>query len=185
MIIQNNDPYTSASFSLGNRLRRLLWNSTWILFFRTSPRTFHFWRSGILKLFGAKLGSGVHIYPGVKIWAPWNLEIGDHTGIADGVTIYNMDKISIGSFSVISQGVHLCGGSHDYNSSNFQLFAKPIILGEHVWVCAEAFVSLGVSIPDGVVVGARSLVTKSIQEPWTVHAGHPAKLIGQRTRNER
>ena len=184
MIIQGSDSYRKPSFSLANRLRRLSWNIVYLIFFRTSPRPFHSWRSALLKLFGAKLGKGVHIYPSAKIWAPWNLEVGDHVGIADGVTLYNMDLIRVGSYSVISQGAHLCGGSHDYSSSNFQLFAKPIILGEHVWICAEAFVSLGVTIPSGVVVGARSLVTKTILEPWTVYAGQPAKRIGQRTRNE-
>lgn len=184
MIIQGNDPSRNPSFSLKNRLLRQLWNTVYIFLFRFSPRPFHLWRSILLKLFGATLGKNVHIYPGVKIWAPWQLVVGDNVGIADGVTIYNMNTIKIGSFSVISQGAHLCGGSHDYNSSNFQLYAKPITLGEHVWICAEAFICLGVTIPDGVVVGARSLVTKNITEPWTVHAGHPSKRIGQRTRNE-
>ena len=184
MIIQKNDPYTSPSFSFSNRARRQIWNYAWFLLFLPSPRPFHRWRAFLLKLFGAQLGNGVHVYPSAKIWAPWNLKLGDHVGIANGVTIYNMDIISIGSYSVISQGAHLCGGSHDYNSHNFQLFAKPITLGEHVWICAEAFVSLGINIPDGVVVGARSLVTKSILVPWTVCAGHPAKQIGLRTRNE-
>lgn len=184
MIIKDNDPYTAASFSFSNRARRQLWNCAWFFLFRPSPRPLHKWRAFLLKLFGARLGTNVHVYPATKIWAPWNLILGNHVGIADGVTIYNMDIIKIGCYSVISQGAHLCGGSHDYNSPNFQLYAKPIILGEHVWVCAEAFVSLGVTIPDGVVIGARSLVTRSIMEPWTVHAGHPAKQIGQRKRRE-
>lgn len=94
-----------------------------------------------------------------------------------------MDRIEIGDYSVVSQGTHLCGGSHDYNSPNFQLYAKPIVIGAHAWICAEAFVSLGVEVAEGVVVGARSVVTKSITEPWTVHAGHPAHKIGARSRN--
>ena len=185
MIIKNNNPYTSPSFTFSNRIRRQVWNWVWMFFFRPSPRSLHAWRSFLLKLFGAKLGKGVHIYPGAKIWAPWNIDIGDYSGIADGVTLYSMDTIKIGKYSVISQGSHLCAGSHDYNSPNFQLYAKPITLGNNVWICAEAFISLGVNIPDGVVVGARSLVTKSILEPWTVCAGNPAKRIGQRTRSER
>jgi putative colanic acid biosynthesis acetyltransferase WcaF len=183
MIIKDNDPYTSASFSLNHRIRRQIWNIICLLLFKPSPRPLHAWRSVLLRIFGAKIGKGVHIYPGAKIWAPWNLVVDDYVGIADGATIYNMDIIRIGAYSVISQGAHLCGGSHDYNSPNFQLYAKPINLGEHVWICAEAFVSLGVNIPDGVVVGARSLVTKSILKPWTVCAGHPAKQIGQRARS--
>ncbi|WP_082428177.1 putative colanic acid biosynthesis acetyltransferase [Pseudomonas endophytica] len=182
MIIQNSDPYTGPSFSLKNRLLRLVWNFFYILFFRTSPRPLHKWRALLLKLFGAKIGQGVHIYPGAKIWAPWNLVAGDFIGIADGAIIYNMDIIQIGSYTVISQGAHLCGGSHNYNSPNFQLIAKPIILGEHVWICAEAFISLGVSIPDGVVIGARSLITKPVSESWVVYAGNPARQISRRNR---
>ncbi len=185
MIIQGSDSYTSPSYSFTHRLRRQLWNWVWLFLFRPSPRPLHAWRAILLKAFGAKLGKAPHVYPAAKIWAPWNLELGDHVGIADGVTIYNMDLIRIGSFSVISQGAHLCGGSHDYNSMNFQLYAKPIIIGDYVWICSEAFISLGTSISDGVVIGARSLVTKSITHPWTVHAGHPAKQIGTRSRSKR
>jgi putative colanic acid biosynthesis acetyltransferase WcaF len=182
MIIQDNDPHRGPSFSLGNRVRRFAWNIICTLLFRLSPRPFHRWRSVLLRAFGAKLGKGVHVYPDARIWAPWNLELGDHVGIADGVIIYNMDVIRIGNNSVISQGAHLCGGSHDYNSGNFQLFAKPIVLGERVWICAEAFIAPGVSIANGVVIGARSVVTKNVSEPWTVCAGHPAKQIGRRKR---
>ncbi|MEX5686810.1 putative colanic acid biosynthesis acetyltransferase [Pseudomonas silesiensis] len=180
MIIQNNNPYTSASFSLSNRIRRQFWNWTWLLFFRSSPKPFHKWRATLLKIFGAKLGKNVHVYPSVKIWAPWNLELGDHVGIADGVIVYNMDCIRIDSYTTVSQGTHLCAGSHDFNSPNFQLYTKPIIIGKNVWICADTFISLGVSIADGVVVGARSLVVKNICQPWTVHAGHPTKQIGKR-----
>ena len=183
MILQGNDPYRAASFSLSHRLRRQLWNTVYVLLFRTSPRPFHGWRAFLLRLFGARLGKGVHVYPRAKVWAPWNLELGDHVGIADDTNIYNMALISIGRYSVISQGAHLCGGSHDYNSRNFQLYAKPIVLGEHVWVCADAFITLGVCIADGVVVGARALVIKNIAQAWTVHAGHSTRLIGQRTQH--
>nr|WP_287924432.1 putative colanic acid biosynthesis acetyltransferase [Diaphorobacter sp.] len=183
MIIRENNPRTDASFTLTNRIVRQLWGVVWLLFFRPSPRPLHRWRAFLLKLFGAKLGKGVHVYPGVKIWAPWNIELGNFVGIGDGATLYCMDRIVIGECAVISQGVHLCGGSHDYNSPNFQLYAKPIVIGAHAWICAEAFVSLGVEVAVGVVVGARSVVTKSITEPWTVHAGHPARIIGARNRS--
>lgn len=152
----------------------------YVIFFRYSFRPFHRWRAFLLALFGAKLGRGVHIYPKARVWAPWNLVVGDYVGVADGVNIYNMDTITIGDYCVVSQGVHLCGGSHDYNSASFQLFAKPIMLGKNSWICADAFVGLGVSVAEGVVVGARSVVTKTIDDPWTVYAGHPAVKIKSR-----
>lgn len=182
MIIQGNNPRTDASFSLSHRIMRQLWGIIWLLLFRPSPRQFHRWRAFLLRLFGARLGKNVHVYPAVKVWAPWNIQLGDCVGIGDGATLYCMDRIVVGEYAVISQGAHLCGGSHDYNSANFQLYAKPIIVGAHAWICAEAFVHLGVEVAEGVVVGARSVVTKSITEPWTVHAGHPARKIGVRNR---
>ena len=182
MIVQGNQPYTEASFSLKNRIGRQVWNTVWLLLFRPSPRPMHDWRNLLLRLFGARLGRQTHIYPTVKIWAPWNLRIGDHVGVADGVTIYNMALIDIGDYAVVSQGAHLCGGTHDYNSANFQLCARPIHIGVHVWICAEAFLAPGVSVADGAVVGARSVVTRALDEPWTVYAGNPCKRVGARRR---
>lgn len=182
MIIQGNNPHKDPSFTFSHRAARMLWNVVWLFLFRTSPRPFHLWRAFLLRLFGAQLGKGVHVYPGVKVWAPWNLVLGDFVGVGDGANLYSMERIEIGDYAVISQGVHLCCGSHDYNSANFQLFAKPISIGPHAWICAEAFISLDVSIVEGVVVGARSVVTKNISEPWSVFAGHPARKVGMRTR---
>lgn len=180
MIIKENDPFTGPSFSLGNRLKRALWGIVWLVFFFPSPRPFHLWRTLLLRLFGAKLGKNVHVYPNVKVWAPWLLTIGNRVGIADGVTLYNMAPIDIGENSVVSQGAYLCGGSHDIDSENFQLIAKPIILDKNVWVCAEAFIGPGVSVAEGSVLAARAVVVKSITEPWTVWAGNPAVMKKQR-----
>lgn len=180
MIIQKNDPYTEPSFSVQNRLARLIWGAVYLLLFRSSFRLMHGWRNQLLRLFGASVGRHVHIHASVKIWAPWNLVIGNFVGIGEGANLYCMDKISIGDFAVISQGAHLCCGSHDFNAPNFQLITAPVIVGRRAWVCAEAFVGMGVVIDDGVVLGARSVLMKSISEPWTVWAGMPAKKIGVR-----
>lgn len=180
MIIENTNPFTSPSFSLGNRLRRQAWSVIWLIFFLPSPRPFHWWRRWLLRRFGARLGRYFHVHSSVRIWAPWNLVAGDYVGIGERAILYNMGKIVIGDYCVISQGAHLCGGSHDYNSPNFQLISKPIELGRHVWICAEAFVAPGVTVLDGVVVGARSVLTKSSVESWVVVAGNPAKRVGNR-----
>lgn len=180
MILQGNDPYRGPSFSLGNRVLRAVWGVVYVLFFRFSPRPLHAWRNFLLTLFGAKLGQHVHVYPSVQIWAPWNLRIGNFVGIGNGAILYSMDEITIGDHAVISQGAHLCCGSHDYNSENFQLFAKPIVIGAGAWICAEAFIHPGVVVPEGAVVGARSVVPKSLSEPWAVYAGNPCRQVGKR-----
>lgn len=175
----NQDTLTGPSFSLTNRMARAIWNVAYILFFRFTPIPFHGWRSSLLRLFGAKVGKGVHIYPGVKIWAPWNIELGDQCGVANGVSLYSQGAIKIGSRATISQGTYLCAGTHDYTVPGFPTITKPILVGDHAWIAAEAFVHPGVHIGDGCVIGARSVVTRDMPE-WMVCVGHPCEPIKER-----
>lgn len=177
--MHNQDTYTGPSFSLRNRMARVIWNVIAAIFFRYSPVPFHAWRSFLLRCFGAKIGKGVHVYPGVKIWAPWNCEIGNETGIANRSILYSQGKIIIGERVVISQGTHLCAGTHDYNLPGFPLITYPIYIGDHAWVAAEAFVHPGVTIGEGCVIGARSVVNKDMPA-WMVCAGHPCKPLKER-----
>lgn len=180
MIIQGNDPRTQASFSLKNRLGRVAWGIAWNLAFRFTPRQLHRWRAFLLRRFGADIGSSVHIYPSVRIWAPWKLVCEDRVGIGDRAIIYNMGAIVIKRQATISQGAHLCAGTHDIDSPNFQLQTGPIVIGADVWICSEAFVGPNVTIASGCVVGARACVMKSITEPATVWAGMPARKLRNR-----
>ena len=161
---------------------RALWWFTWIFLFRPSPRPAHAWRSLLLKLFGATLGHRVHPYPSAKIWAPWNLVMGDDACLADHVDCYCVERIEIGARTTISQYSFLCSASHDYRRSNLPLVAAPIIIGDDVWITADVFVAPGVTIADGVVVTARSSVFDDLP-PWTVAGGHPARVIKRRELN--
>jgi putative colanic acid biosynthesis acetyltransferase WcaF len=106
------------------------------------------------------------------IWAPWNLVCGDEVGVGNGANLYNQARITLGSRCVVSQGAHLCTGTHDYTSEDFRLIARPIEIGQHAWIAAEAFVHPGVSIGEGAVIGARSVVTRDMPA-WMVCAGNP------------
>jgi putative colanic acid biosynthesis acetyltransferase WcaF len=176
VIIENNDPFTQPSFSLNNRMVRAAWGVVWLLFFRPSLRPMHAWRRSLLRLFGARIGHNANVHADVRVWAPWQLTIGNRVGVANGVTLYNMAPMVIGDQCVISQGAHLCCGSHDIDSANFQLVARPINLADNVWICADAFVGPGVNVASGCVVGACAVVTRSIDQPWSVWAGNPAAL---------
>jgi putative colanic acid biosynthesis acetyltransferase WcaF len=181
-ILQGVDSRTGPSFSMHNRMARGLWGVVWLLLFRPSPRPLHAWRVWLLRLFGAQIGQHFHIHSSVRVWAPWQFTAGDHVGVGEQVNFYNMGQMSIGHNAVISQGAHLCGGTHDYNSPNFQLQVAPIHIGEHAWICTEAFIGPGVSVPSGCVVGARAVMTRSPQEgTYGVYAGNPARFIKSRT----
>ena len=178
-ILEVTDPFTQPTFSLANRAQRALWGVVYALLFRPSPRPFHEWRSFLLRCFGAKVGRGVCVYSSVKIWAPWNLELEDFASMADGVTCYSMAKVTLREKAIVSQGSHLCTGTHDYESPAFQLYALPITVGERAWVCAECFVAPGVTVGAGAVIAARSVVTKDMPD-WMVCAGSPCKPLKPR-----
>ena len=178
----NVDTHTGPSFSLRNRLGRIVWGLTSFLLFRFSPKPLHAWRSFLLRCFGAKVGHGVHVYPGVKIWAPWNLELEDESGIASGVILYSQGKITIGKRTVVSQGAHLVTGTHDYSDAGFPLITKPIHIGDHAWIATEAFIHPGITIGAGCVIGARSVVNRDMPA-WMVCAGHPCKPLKARKMN--
>lgn len=178
-ILKGINPHNQPSFSFRNRLARFAWGVMYTLLFRTSLRPLHSWRSFLLRCFGAKVGKGCHVYPKARIWAPWNLVIEDYAGIADDVNCYSMAVISLGKKVVVSQGTHLCTGTHDYEDPNFQIYAKPIYIDDNAWLGAESFVSPGITIGAGAVIGARSVVTKDIPA-WTVCAGNPCKPIKPR-----
>ena len=175
----NSDTFIRPSFSLKNRIYRIIWSITYLLLFRISPKPLHSWRSLVLRLFGAKIGKGVHVYPKVEIWAPWNLIIGDESGIANGVILYSQDKIVIGKKVVISQGSHLCTGTHNFNKKGFPLITKPITIGDLVWIAAEVFIHPGIVIGSGAVIGSRSVVTKNVN-PWMVCSGFPCVELKKR-----
>lgn len=171
----------SHSFSLKNKISRLVWNLVCIILFRTfASRLFKKWRVLVLKCFGAKIDWSSHIYASVKIWAPWNLEMGANSSLGPNVDCYNQGKISIGVNTVISQKTYLCASTHDYAKTDFPLILKPIKIGNGVWIAADAFIGPGVRIEDNAIIAARSVVNKSVIEN-TIVGGNPAKLIKFRT----
>ena len=161
-----------------NKLGRALWGVVYALLFWPSPRLCHNWRRFLLNMFGAEVGPGSHIYPKAVIWAPWNLRTGEVVAIADGAEVYNPAPITLGDYAVVSQGAYLCGASHDYTKWSFPVVSRPIIVGKHAWVAARAIVHMGVTLGDGCVVGAGSVVTGNLPA-WTVCAGNPCRVIKQ------
>jgi len=159
--------------STRNKVARTLWQIVWLFLYRPTPRLFHPWRCLLLRLFGARLGKSVHPYPSARVWAPWNLEMGDHACLSEGVDCYCVAKISIGAHSTVSQYSFLCTASHDYSKTSMPLVAAPINIGDRVWITADVFVGPGVTIGDGAVVTARSSVFSNLP-PWVVARGNPA-----------
>lgn len=162
-----------SRFTTWNRLARALWQIVWLLFFRPTPRPMYFWRNSLLRLFGAKIGRGVHVMASVRIWAPWNLTMADYSGLGEHVDCYSVAPIAIGEHSVVSQYSFLCTASHDHEVAGLPGFDAPIQIGAKAWLAADVYVAPGVTIGEGTVVGARSSVFSDLP-PWVVAVGSPA-----------
>lgn len=162
-----------------NRAARVAWQFAYWLLFRPSPHPLHRWRCAVLRWFGAKVGKRVRIHRTVRIWAPWNLDIGDYCSIGDGVDVYSVGRIEIGAQATVSQGAVLCTATHDYTLLHFPLVVGRITLDPYVWICAEAFVMPDVRIGEGTVVGVRSTVSEDLPA-WKVAAGSPCRVLKDR-----
>ena len=174
-----NKYFKYSTLSLHNKLLRVLWGIVWLFLYRPSPRLFHAWRCALLQIFGAKIGKHVHPYPSAKIWAPWNLTIGDYSSLGNYVDCYSVDKIIIGNNVTISQYSFICTASHDYRYLNMPLITSPIFIGNNVWITADVYIGPGVYISDGVVVMPKSCVTRNIKS-WVVVGGNPAVVLRKR-----
>ncbi|MBF0499460.1 MAG: colanic acid biosynthesis acetyltransferase WcaF [Candidatus Riflebacteria bacterium] len=135
-----------------------LWWLIQATLFRLSPQMLYGWRRFLLRLFGACVGDEVLIRPTVTFTYPWKVTIGDRSWIGDDVCLYSLGEIRIGSDTVVSQRTYICTGSHEIDRPAFDIFSKPVHIGDEVWLAADVFVAPGVTIGDGCVVGARSTV---------------------------
>ncbi len=164
-----------------SKIARVVWNVVWLLLFRTTPRgnLLRSWRIFLLKCFGAKVSWSANVLPSCRIWQPWKLTMGDYSCLSERVDCYNADIIIIGKQVVISQDSFLCTASHDIASPIMELVTKPIMIEDQSWVCARAIVLPGVTLHEGAVVAAGTVVTKDV-EPWTIVGGNPAKPLGLR-----
>jgi len=167
-------PYTTREY-----LGRFLWECVEATCVRWSPRRSHRWRRFWLRRFGAHIGPISATKASTRIVHPWLLSVGEYSMIAEGVTIYNLGRITIGSHTVISQDAYLCGGTHDYTRCNLPLQRAEIRIGSGVWIGAGAFVGPGITVGDNSVIGARAVVTSNVP-PGVIVAGNPARVIKPR-----
>lgn len=128
-----------------------------------------------LRLFGASIGKGVVIRGGIRLHFPWRLTIGDHAWIGEGVTLLSLAPIVIGNHVCVSQEAFLCTGSHDFSDQSFPLETEEIVVNDHSWVGARAFIGPGVTIGPESVVGAGCVLIKDCP-PRSFARGNPCTI---------
>lgn len=161
----------------------------------------------------ARIGKDVKIWPEAKIVGAETMLIGDSVIIDDFVFLAAGRRTEIGSFvhiasftsitgggefimedfTGLSGGVRIYTGNEDYSGACLTNPAVPapyrkpirsmVQLKKHAIVGANSVLLPGVTIGEGAVVGANSLITKDC-EPWTVYFGSPAKPLKRRRSSE-
>lgn len=168
------DQYTVGQYTPGAPyLKQLLW------YFLGQPLFRSYWlpvsglKVRLLRLFGAQVGKGVRVKPGVTLKFPWRITIGDYVWLGEQVWLDNVINIRIDDHVCISQGAYLGTGNHDWQDPNFALKLSPIHLESRSWVGAKAIVGPGVTMGQGSVLCLGSVAGKSL-DPMTIYAGNPA-----------
>ncbi|MEL7065280.1 MAG: WcaF family extracellular polysaccharide biosynthesis acetyltransferase [Bacteroidota bacterium] len=140
-------------------------------------------RTGLLRMFGAKIGKGVVIKPGVNIKYPWFLEVGDHVWIGENAWIDNLAPVVIEDDVCLSQGAMLLTGNHDYKKPSFDLIVGGIHLEKGVWIGAKSLVGPGVRCYSHSILSISSATSRDL-EAYTIYRGNPAQPVKKRIMTE-
>ena len=135
----------------------------------------------LLKPMGAKFGAGVIIYPGVWITPGRNLVVEDGVDLAKDVLITTSGGVYIGARALIGYRTQIISANHSIPPIgepfpiSGDVLAK-VVIGNDVWIGANCVITPGVTIGEGAIVAAGSVVTKDVV-PNSIVGGVPAKLI--------
>jgi putative colanic acid biosynthesis acetyltransferase WcaF len=169
-------------YTVSVQLRRVAWGVGRLLI-RLSPRPCFAWRRLVLRLFGARIGAHVNVYPSTHLYMPWNVEIGEWSALGEDVLVYSLGKVTIGRSVTLSYRSHVCAGRHDLNDPALPLLKPPVTIEDGVWIGTDAFIGPGVRVGRAAVVGARAVVVKNVATLEIV-GGNPARVIGKRAIRE-
>lgn len=145
---------------------------------------FNFIKIIFLTIIGAKIGKWVTFYPGISIKTGRKLIIGNYVDLAAGVRLGTDGGLVIGDRTLIGFGAMILTGNHEIPQGKLPIFngshiRKKVIIYNDVWIGANSIILPGVTIGEGAVVAAGSVVTKDVP-PFTIVAGVPAIIIKTR-----
>lgn len=111
------------------------------------------------------------------------LDFGEQVFVGTGCELDVALSVSIGSHTLLAPQVFITDHTHNKSAARRLdeqgITSKAVVIGEDVWIGTKSVILAGVTVGDGAIVGAGSVVTRDV-EPFTIVAGAPAKLIGRR-----
>ena len=160
--------------------RSLLWRAAWL--FAGQPLLGCFllpsssFRAALLRLFGAKIGSGVVIHSEVQVKYPWHLIVGDDCWIGEHAWIDNLTTVRLGNNVCISQGCYICTGNHDWTDPAFGLIVRTVSLEDGSWAGAKSVLLPGTRLEERSVVAAGGIASGTIPA-GEIFGGNPASFL--------
>ena len=136
-------------------------------------------RSRILKELIPHAGDGLWLQPPFYCDYGTNIKLGERVFFNFNCVVLDVTYVTIGSRTLFGPNVQIYTATHPLNhierASGLE-FAKPIVIGEDVWIGGSVVICPGVTIGDRSVIGAGSVVTRDIP-PDVFAAGNPCKVI--------
>lgn len=137
-------------------------------------------RNYYLRMFGIRIWGGKScIHRGCKFFHVGKLSVGEDTVVNFGCYLDNRRGIYVGNNVGIAHNTKIYTLGHDLNDSSFSTKGAPVNIEDNVFVFSNAMIMPGVTIGEGAIVLAGSVVIKNV-EPWTIVGGNPAKKIRDR-----
>ena len=155
-----------------------LWSVAELLFVTNHWQISSALRVKVLRKFGAEIGDGVIMRPGIKVRFPWKLKIGARSWIGDGVWIHNQDQVEIGEDVAVSQESFITTGSHAYKN-DMALLTKPVVIEDGAWVTSRCMVLGGSHIGKSALVTPGTVVRGEVPAGVIFGTGE-GKVIGER-----
>ncbi len=113
-----------------------------------------------------------------------NVELGGSVYIGINCELYAEGGIAIGAYTKLGEGCLILSTGHNYKSRSRIPYdhvglLRRVQIGKNVWIGCRCTILGGVKIDDGAIVGAGSVVTKSVPK-YAIVAGNPARIVGWR-----
>ena len=159
----------------------------WCLFHFVKYKKGCFVGHGVKKERGVKLflSKNCRISHHTLLWGTGRIEIGENSSIGSWSRIYASKEagVKIGNNSMSASHLYVIDSNHGTKSGELimkqPMLHKPVIIGDDVWLGYHTTILMGVTLEDGCITGACSVVTKSFKNNSIV-AGVPAKLLRYR-----
>ena len=140
-------------------------------------------REAILRRMMKSVGQNVHLEPEFRCEFGCNITIGDHFWANLDCVMLDCAEIIIGDHVLFGPRMGIYTANHAVDAwerINGACYAKPVKIGNNVWVGAGVHITPGVTIGDNTIIGAGSVVTKDIPAN-VIAAGVPCRVIREIT----